>query len=330
MQVTRKQDRNIPSCMGIDRVESLGQHMKSFFFKNLFVLISLLALTACSSGKSSESQMTEQRGGAGVSATAAPAATGQYSVEIAPADATRRSTFFLVSKGFNLPEGKIEWLVDGLPAEGANASTFNAARTKKGAAIQARVTAKGMEMRSNAVMIKNSSPEITGGYFLLAGNNLTVDVTTTDADEDSITLTYGWTVNDKPAGTGKTLDAKVKRGDKISVRIVPSDGESEGRPVVLTSEARNMPPALAENKEVKFDGKVWTCQLNAVDHDEDPITFDIKAGPPGMTIDAKTGLMTWHVPEDFKGKTSCVAVLKDGHGGETNYTVNIDIGDAKK
>ena len=306
--------------------------MKSFFFKNLFVLISLLALIGCSSGKPTETggQKPGEKGGAGVSETAAPAGEAQYSIEIAPKDATRRSTLYLSSKGLNFPEAKIEWLADGIPVIGANASTFNAARTKKGAAIQAKVTVKGMEMRSKAVMIKNSPPEITGGYFLLAGNNLTVDVTTTDADDDSITLTYGWTVNDKPAGTGKTLDARVKRGDRISVRIVPSDGESEGRPVVLTSEARNMPPALAEHKEVKFDGKVWTCQLNAVDHDEDQITFDIKSGPPGMTIDAKSGLMTWHVPEDFKGKTSCVAVLKDGHGGETNYTVNIDIGDAKK
>ena len=49
-----------------------------------------------------------------------------------------------------------------------------------------------------------------------------------------------------------------------------------------------------------------------------------------MTIDPNSGLMTWHVPEDFTGKTSCIAVVKDGHGGEANYTVNIDIGEIKK
>lgn len=307
--------------------------MKSFLFKNLFVLITLVAFISCSSGKPSETegQRPGEKGGpGGVTSAAAPATEGQYSLEIAPKDATRRSALYIVPKGFNLADAKIEWLVDGMPVDGANASSFSAAQTKKGSVVLARVTTKGMEMLSNQVLIGNSPPEITGGHFLLSGNTLAVDVTTTDADEDSITLAYAWTVNDKPAGTGKTLDTRVKRGDKISVRIVPSDGESEGRPVVLTSEARNTPPTLAEHKEVRFDGKVWTCQLNAIDQDGDTITYDLKSAPPGMTIDAKTGLMTWHVPEDFKGKTSCIAVLKDSHGSEANYTVNIDISDAKK
>jgi len=274
--------------------------------------------------------MPDKKGRAGVSATGAPAATGQYSIEIAPQDATRRSTLTLISKGFNLPEAKIEWLVDGMPAGGANTYTFSASQTKKGAVLQARVTAKGREMRSNEVVIKNSPPEITGGHFLLSGNAIAVDVTTNDADDDSVTLTYGWSVNDKQAGTGKTLDARVKRGDKISVRIIPSDGESEGRPVVLTSEARNMPPVISDQKEIRFDGKIWTCQLKAVDSDSDPVTFSLKSAPPGMTIDPNSGLMTWHVPEDFKGKTSCIAIVKDDHGGESTYTVNIDIGETKK
>ena len=306
--------------------------MKPFPFKNLFVLISLLVLTACSSGKppGTDGQRPGEKGSTGISPAGAPAGGVQNSIEIVPKDATRRSNLSILSKGVNLSDAKIEWMVDGVAVSGANASAFSASQTKKSAVVQARVTAKGREMRSNEVLIGNSPPEITGGHFKLSGNTLAVDVTTTDADEDSVTLTYGWTVNDKPAGTGKTLEARVIRGDKISVKIVPSDGESEGRPVVLTSEARNMTPTLAEHKEVRFDGKVWTCQLNAVDHDGDPITYEIKSGPPGMTIDATTGLMTWHVPEDFKGKTSCIAVIKDGHGGEANYTVNIEISDVKK
>jgi len=291
-------------------------------------------LLACSSGKQPETggQGPDGKGSAGIPASASSSTAGeaQYSVEIKPEDATRRSTLALITKGFNLAEAKIEWLVDGVTVRGTNPYTYNAAAIKKGSVVQAKVTTKEKEMRSNEVAIKNSPPEITGGHFVLAGNNIAVDVTTSDADEDSITLTYEWTVNDKPAGAGKGLETRVKRGDKIAVRIIPSDGESEGRPVVLTSEARNMPPAITEQKDVRFDGKVWTCQLKAVDQDGDAFTFILKSGPPGMTIDPNTGLMTWQVPEDFKGKSSCIAAVKDGHGGEVNYTVDIEIGGMKK
>ncbi len=309
----------------------MERFMKSFFSKSFLVLFALAVLSACTSKPSGTDGLRPgEKGGAGVASATAPAGEGQYAIEIAPKDATRRSALYIVPKGLNLSGAEIEWLVDGMPVDGANATAFSAAKAKKGSVVQARVTVKGTEMRSNQVTIGNSPPEITGGHFLLSGNTLAVDVTTADADEDSVSLTYAWSVNDKPAGTGKTLDAHVKRGDKISVKIVPSDGESDGRPVILTSEARNMAPILTEQKDVRFDGKIWTCQLNAVDHDGDAVTYGIKSGPPGMTIDAQTGLMTWHVPDDFKGKTSCIAVVKDSHGGETSYTVNIDISDVTK
>ena len=182
------------------------RYLRPLLFKNLVVLTALMAAFACSSGKPSDSQMPDKKGTDGVSATgtAASAGTGQYSIEIIPADATKRSMLSLIPKGFNFSEAKIEWLVDGVPVRGANAVTFNASQTKKGAVIQARVSSKGREIRSNEVVIKNSPPEITGGHFLLEGSTIAVDVTADDADDDSVALTYGWTVNDKPAGTGKT------------------------------------------------------------------------------------------------------------------------------
>ncbi len=302
--------------------------LRSFLFKTVAAVTALLTFAACSSEKPTETQSPGQKGSAVVSVAGVPTSSGteQFSVEITPKDATRRTNMVLIAKGFNTPDAKIEWLADGVPISGANAYILNAASIKKGSVVKAKVNIKGREISSNEVVIKNSPPEITGARFKPSGNTLGVDVTAEDADGDNVTLAYAWSVNEKSAGADKIIGTQVKRGDKISVRITPSDGESEGRTIILSSEAHNMPPVLSDQRDIKFYGSLWTCQLKAIDHDGDTVTFALKSGPPGMTIDPNTGFLTWQVPGDFKGKPSCVVALKDVHGAESSYTVDIDIG----
>src|SRR5512139_1377378 len=243
--------------------------------KYLVVFVALLPLAACSSGKPTGSQSPDQKGSAGFSTTGFASSLGveQFSVEITPKDATRRTNILLIEKGFNISDAKIEWLADGVAISGANAYILSAASIKKGSVVKAKVNVKGREISSNEIVIKNSPPEITGARFKPSGNSLGVDVTAEDADGDNVTIAYAWSVNEKPAGTDKTIGIPVKRGDKMSVRITPSDGEAEGRTIILTSEARNMPPVLSDQRDIKFYGNLWTCQLKAVDHDGDTVTF---------------------------------------------------------
>lgn len=217
-----------------------------------------------------------------------------------------------------------------MPVTGVNAFAFNASQTKKGAVIQARVTVKDGEMRSNEVVIKNSPPELIRANFLASGNTLSVDAAANDADGDDVTLTYEWTVNGRPAGAGKTLEVPVKKGDKITVKIVPSDGVSEGRPVFLMNEVSNIPPAISENSKANFDGKKLSYQIKASDPDGDVLTYSLKSAPAGMTVNPSTGLITWNVPSEFSGRASVTASVSDSYGGEANYTFNIDISGLKK
>ena len=87
-----------------------------------------------------------------------------------------------------------------------------------------------------------------------------------------------------------------------------------------------MPPMIIDNRDYKFDGKVLTHQLKATDPDGDPITYSLKSAPQGMLIDASTGLVTWTVPADLKGKGSYTAVAKDPMGGESSQVFNYDLG----
>ena len=133
------------------------------------------------------------------------------------------------------------------------------------------------------------------------------------------------TKNGEPAGNTKTIASSIKGGDKISVKITPFDGEAYGKPITLLREIGNMPPMIEEDIKHIFDGKVFTGQIKASDPDGDALTYSIKSGPQGMTIDS-SGLIKWSVPPGFKGKTPVTVSVSDNHGGRDNlFSVEINI-----
>lgn len=244
----------------------------------------------------------------------------QYSLEIIPADASRSSVLSLTSKGFNLPDAKIEWLVNGNPVISESPSQFKAIETKKGDTIQAKAMVKDREVLSNIVKVQNALPEISKVKIMpetfKAGDTLYVDVVGNDMDGDEITILYEWTKNGEPTGKEKQIGVPIKRGDKISVKITPFDGEGYGKPFILNSEIGNLPPVIIEDKKFSFDGKRFSYQVKAVDPDDDTLAYSLKTAPSGMTIEKTTGLIQWTVPQDFKGKAEIAVVVSDGHGGE--------------
>lgn len=306
--------------------------------KAFILCLILLLSTACSSEKPAGIDTRQQQSSAGQQ-SAGPVAVsatgeGQYGLVIRPADATRETTLFAQLKGINLSDGKIEWMVNGQTVADSYGSNYKLSGLKKGDSVRARVVAGGREILSNEVKVKNSSPRV-GVVKILPevfkpGDTLYVEVSGIDADGDTVTFFYEWTRNGNPAGKTNKLDDAIKRGDKIALKITPYDGEDYGQPAVLNTTVQNMPPVISGHDQPNFDGKVWNCQIKASDPDSDPLLYSLKTAPPGMAIDPKTGLLTWKVPDDHLGKTSCTVVVSDGHGGEASYTVNIDISDAKK
>ncbi|MDP3259077.1 MAG: putative Ig domain-containing protein [Thermodesulfovibrionales bacterium] len=255
----------------------------------------------------------------------------QYALEIIPADASRSSVWSLTSKGFNLSDAKIVWLVNGNPAVSESPSQFKAAEIKKGDTVQAKAIVKGREILSNIVKVKNAAPELTRIKIMpeifKAGDTLYVDVVGSDIDGDEITILYEWTKNGEPAGTEKHIGVPIKRGDKISIKITPFDGESYGQPVVLRREIGNLPPIIVEDKnslKPRFDGKTFSYRVKATDPDNDALTYSLKTAPSGMTIE-KTGLIQWIVPQDFKGKADVAVVVSDNYGGEALQSFAFEI-----
>lgn len=285
--------------------------------------IALLLIVSCSSEKPAGV------GGQRPSEVAKSSSGAPYLLEIIPIDAARNSTLFLTSKGFNLSDAKVEWLINGNPVISSSSEQFKSSDAKKGDTIQAKAIIQEKEIFSNTIQIKNAPPEISKIRFIpevfKPGDILGVDVTGKDIDGDKVTFIYEWTKNKEPAGSDKQIGSPIKRGDKISVRITPFDSEAYGKPITLERAIKNISPIINEHTNYKFDGKTYSYQVNATDPDEDTLTYSLKSAPSGMTIEPKTGAIQWNVPTDVKGKTIFTVSVTDGNGGEATQSLTFEI-----
>lgn len=303
--------------LGASHSTSMIRLIGTFFF--------ILCLTACSSGKK------EQGGSPDSSMSGGDAGISGALLLLDPKNATRRTTLRLTSSGFDLSSAKILWTVNEREFTPVVPGQFDGNDAGKGDVIQAKALVGNREVLSNPVTIANAPPEITRLKLLpevfRPGDTLNIEVEGNDADGDKITFLYAWTRNGEAVGQGKALgsDVVLKRGDKISVRIIPFDGEVNGKSGVISSEIANFPPIITDHKEFAFDGKVYTYQVRASDPDGDSLTYEASSLENGMTLDAASGLLRWNVPPEFKGSRDVSITVNDGQGGTASYSVTITI-----
>ncbi|SPQ00578.1 hypothetical protein NBG4_280015 [Candidatus Sulfobium mesophilum] len=323
----------------ISQIPRSGQNTLSFIsiemeIKRSLVFIFLFALSACSSERPAG---TEGKLAAGPSSVQAPVAglpfsssAATYSLEvIGGADLTRTTTLSLRVNGFDPVASRFEWLINGAVVGSGTTLSMRNVPSKKGDNVQAKAHFQGREIASNILTVKNSPPELTKVKIMpevfKPGDTLNIEAAGDDIDGDPVELFIEWTRNGEPAGKGRSIEGPVRRGDRISVKITAFDGERYSVPVVLNREIKNMPPMIIDDKKSAYDGGVYTYYLRGSDPDGDTLTFALKSGPAGMTINPQTGVVTWKVPGDFKGKAAFVVTANDGHGGEASQTFNVEI-----
>jgi hypothetical protein len=161
------------------------------------------------------------------------------------------------------------------------------------------------------------------------GDTLKIDVKSFDKEGDDVDYTYQWWKNDEDLDETSqmlSITKDFKRGDKITVKLVPTDGDRKGVPVEMFVYIANSPPVVKPSAETfKFDGSVYSYQARAVDPDGDPLVFSLKSAPPGMTINEENGLIQWKVPPDYQGKANIVIAINDGQGGEIMQSFTVEI-----
>jgi RHS repeat-associated protein len=75
-------------------------------------------------------------------------------------------------------------------------------------------------------------------------------------------------------------------------------------------------------------GDIYQYQVQAVDPDDDNLTFSIVDGPDGLTIGSESGLVTWNFPLDANTTWPVTVRVADSRGGADEQTFDLRINQA--
>ena len=274
------------------------------------------------------------------------------SARIYPTDVTLDTTLHVAVQSEDMGGGRVtyhyQWYVNDMRIPGATDQHFVAERLKQGDRVMVDVTPNnekrdGAVYRTDPVTVGNTAPEIAEIFLqpvpLHRGDLLKVTVNAGDAESDPITLSYKWLRNDKeiPGATSETLDTKdFQKKDVLIVVVTASDGKATREPrASLPAVIENAPPRFTSSpppgitltpvKEGPPTEGTYEYTVTAVDPDEDPVTFELIQGPPGMTIDAATGTVMWKMTVESLGKHHVIIAAKDNDKGVTRQEFDLDL-----
>jgi hypothetical protein len=161
--------------------------------------------------------------------------------------------------------------------------------------------------RINAVRIVPASP--------VPGDALSLEVESAHGEGDSIIYDVEWFLNEGllVGYYEETLTTEqFRKGDKVEVVVVPRDYHSVGQPV------RSSPVVLKNRRPEILSaptaprGYKFTYAVQAADPDGDALRYSLEKSPPGMMIDADTGLIEWQVPNPFSESFQVLVHVSDG------------------
>jgi hypothetical protein len=266
------------------------------------------------------------------------------SVSILPEKPNQESELSVLVQS-NDPDGdpvtyRYQWIKNDEDMVAENKNTLKPGILKKGDIIQVKIIPsdgkeEGKPFLSALVKILNAPPVIQEVWIEpkmpTAKENLKAFEKSVDADGDSIYFTYQWEKNgvvllDERKETVE--QGRFKKGDTITVTMVPDDREIMGAPKKSAPVTiLNSAPNIDSSPPFSIDGTKYTYQVKANDPDNDPITFSLKSGPKGMKIDQKTGLIQWEIQKEDKGTHSIEIEVRDNEGATSyqRYTLVVEV-----
>ena len=261
-------------------------------------------------------------------ATASEAA--RFTVTIEPGAPTVESDLVAVS---NEAAVTYRWTRGGSEMDGENTRILAKKRFVKGDEVSVTVTIDG-RTASATTRVQNGPPKALAVKLdpprdIFHGVDIRAVPEGSDADGDDIRWAYQWLINDQasPAETDPVLRGeRFRRGDRVTVRVIPSDADDAGRaytPLALT--IPNAPPRFTTTPPVAFESAVYRYEAHADDADGDDVRYGLASAPAGMTIDPATGRIAWPLTNQPSGRYPVEVVAEDGVGGRTSQHVTLTV-----
>jgi hypothetical protein len=306
-------------------------------------MITLISFLACSKeGNAPVSGTSPQQGGQMTSparGSGQQQSSGNLVVKIIPESPTVMKD---LEAQVDLPGGAgtatYQWKRNGQLIVGEHIARLAKNQYSIGDEISAIVKAGNLE-GTVSVVISKSAPKVVSVPFspenIYAGVDLTVNPVGSNPNGAEVKFHYKWSINGKelPGDIPVLKGDNFKRGDVVALTVIPYDLEGEGAPFnskkIVIPDA---PPRIVSNPPQNFQSSVYTYQVVAEDPDGDPVTFSLASAPPGMTIDSKTGIITWQISNTPAGAYGVEIFVLDPEGrqGTQKFTIPIDMPEGEK
>jgi hypothetical protein len=279
-------------------------------------------------------------GGAKPSGDARPAAASN-GVRLSPDPAYAASQIEVVFDDQWLDPAKCRyrWTRNGSTILGAETSTLDAVHVSKGSVIGVEVTVDDPSGTSKTlgaeVQVVNTPPKVHRVSLVVAAATGKAEVRASvegmDPDQDEVSYGYHWFKNDvalEGASQPALPMASLTRGDRVTVEVVASDGQSTA-PAVRSDvlEIENGPPSFtSQPTAAKPSDDAFRYRPVAADPDGDAVTYKLLEGPIGMMM-SSDGSVSWSLPakEQRSGKHRVRIQASDAKGGVTVHEFTIDL-----
>ena len=230
-----------------------------------------------------------------------------------------------------------QWIVNGLPVPDGTGPQFLTAQLKKGDEIGVELIpsdgkVNGAAFKTASVTVGNTAPRIDEIHMepspVHRGEILKARVMARDPDGDPVQLSYKWFRNGKelPGQQTDSLDTKpFRKKDLLRVLVTASDGQAAREPLYgMPVTIENAPPRITSTPSTALNDGQYLYQVIATDPDEDTISYELKEGPSGMTIEAVTGKLVWRMTPESKGKHHVLIVAKDTENAHTEQDFDLE------
>jgi hypothetical protein len=230
---------------------------------------------------------------------------------------------------------RYEWTVNGRPV--GKSATLRAGAAQRGDTVEVSVTAEDATGESEPMTASTEvaavAPVIAGISFdppsAKVGDVVKALVDVDNEDDASLTISYRWIVNGTAVGekSDHLPTEGMKRGDRIEVEVMASDGEQASEAVrSYELVIGNAPPKIAGIPTAVKDGDAFKYQFEASDPDGDrSLRYSLTKAPAGMTIDPIFGLATWRPTADQVGDQAIEVSVRDSNGATSTLSFSVAV-----
>lgn len=147
------------------------------------------------------------------------------------------------------------------------------------------------------------------------------DLAATIAESNVLSVHYGLGNN------------QFARAQEVSVgespnRVVVTDADEDGRMDLVVTNAGDDTLSVIYNR---FDpNEVYRYDSDAIDPDDDPLTYSIVDGPGGLIINSETGQLLWAASPDQVGVHDVTIAADDGRGGVATQSFKVQVEPARE